>query len=106
MKDPSSWRWDLSGPILTAAILTLLLAAFLGIVNWRRNDRRRVVGALEFIRFTAVALLIVTLLQPELVQTISRKEEPVVLALLDQSLDHTISSALRGHAPPAQLPRG
>ncbi|MBL62967.1 MAG: hypothetical protein CMI30_06105 [Opitutae bacterium] len=86
MKDPSSWRWDLSGPILTAAILTLLLAAFLGIVNWMRNDRRRVVGALEFIRFTAVALLIVTLLQPELVQTISRKEEPVVLALLDQSL--------------------
>ena len=85
MSDFTTWRWDLSSPILAAAICALALAATLGAMNWKRNGKRRVVGFLETLRFIAVAMLVVTLLRPERVKTISREEEPVVLVLLDES---------------------
>ena len=85
MTDPTTWRWDLSWPILTAALATLVLAAVLGVLNWKRNGRRQVVGVLEILRFLAISLLLITLLRPERVETISREEEPVILALLDES---------------------
>ena len=85
MTDLTTWRWDLSWPILTAALCTVVLAGALGIINWRRNGKRQVVGVLEGLRFIAISLLVITLLRPERVETISREEEPVILALLDES---------------------
>ncbi|MFP6854748.1 MAG: vWA domain-containing protein, partial [Opitutales bacterium] len=85
MIDPTTWRWDFSPAILVAAICALVLAAVLGSLNWIRNGKSRVVGFLEILRFIAISLLVVTLLRPEREKKISRDEEPVVLALLDES---------------------
>lgn len=85
MTDPTTWRWDVSWPVLTAVICALVLAAALGSINWIRNGKRKVVGVLETLRFLAVTLLAITLLRPEWVKTISRDEEPILLALFDES---------------------
>src|SRR5439155_931029 len=58
-------------------------AAWLCWQNWQRNPNRRVAGRLEGLRFFLITLLVFTLLRPEYIQHLQRKEAPEIAVLTD-----------------------
>lgn len=80
-------NWSLGASAWTIALgLVLWLAAgAICYLNWSRAGRRPSNAWLELLRFVIVTLLGLTLLQPELVQTIKRTEKPLVAVLVDRS---------------------
>jgi len=80
------WSFDVSWPRLAAGLLLAAALAALTVRRWRREPgRRRAKLLLEVPRWLAVAALLVTLLKPEHVRLVGRREAPVVAVLLDGS---------------------
>lgn len=71
--------------VIAAAIVVWLVAGALCLENWRR--RRAVKGAalLEGMRFFIMTLIGFTLLKPEFVKHVTRKEKPEIVILCDSS---------------------
>ncbi len=81
----SSWSFAASIPVVLAALGAWTLAGWLSYANWRRGPNRRGVAWLEALRFLLITALLFTLLRPEWVRRIERKERPEVAVLMDRS---------------------
>lgn len=74
----SSW-------VIALGVLIWLGAGWLCLANWRRSGKRASVAWLESLRFLLITLIALTLLRPEFVQQLRRKENPEIAVLLDAS---------------------
>ncbi len=70
---------------MALGLLLWVAAGAICYLNWSRGGRRTKGSWLELLRFVIVTMLGLTLLQPELVQTIKRTEKPLVAILVDRS---------------------
>ena len=59
--------WDLTPWSLLLAVATLMTAAIMGSMAWHRSQYAWRMGVLELLRFGMIAMAVVTLLQPEVV---------------------------------------
>ena len=78
---------SLAAPI-SVMIFGLLIWAGAGWLcwqNWQRNPNRRIAARLESVRFFLITLLVFTLLRPEYIQHLQRKETPEIAVLADAS---------------------
>jgi uncharacterized membrane protein len=81
----SRWSLGLSVPVLTLGLAVWLWSGWLCYANWHRGGHRRSAAWLESLRFVLITLLTFTLLRPEWVRHIERKEKPEVTVLCDAS---------------------
>jgi len=104
------WRltWDWFDLLLVLFVLSLSI--FLSWRTWNRSGKKKSILALEIFRFLIVALILITLFNPEKVNKQEKQDPPEIICLLDVSesmstLD-TIDSngsmdrGLNGHAKP------
>ena len=75
------WTWSLAALVLIVMAVCLRLC----IATWVRSGKKKLVGWLETLRFVTVALLLLTLVNPERIEQIQREAEPEVLLLADTS---------------------
>lgn len=80
-----NWSFGTSWSSLILGIMVALVSAWVCYANWQRSGRRPAVARLELLRFVLILLLFFTLLRPEVVRTLERKEKPEVAVLLDTS---------------------
>lgn len=80
-----TWTLAASAWAVTVGILFLVLLLWLSIRSLRRMDRSASAVALEILRVLVAALLVLTLLKPELVRQSRRTETPTVAILCDAS---------------------
>lgn len=97
----TEWLWaSLTwGRLVLIALFTLPLL-WLSILSLHRNRSDRRFPLLELLRIVVVALLVVTLLQPERVRLTPRTEAPLVAVLCDGSSSMTTEDLVMGTAPP------
>jgi hypothetical protein len=70
---------------LTLSVIVLIAAAFCCLISWRRSGYSRSMFWLESLRFLLIALVVLTLNQPEFVQVIKPQEQPTLVILHDTS---------------------
>jgi hypothetical protein len=70
---------------LTLSVIVLIAAAFCCLISWRRSGYTRSMLWLEILRFVLIALVVLTLNQPEFVQVIKPQEQPTLVILHDTS---------------------
>ncbi|MCR9198056.1 MAG: VWA domain-containing protein [Planctomycetaceae bacterium] len=70
---------------LTITIVVLLFSAVCCWISWRRSGYTRSMGLLEVFRFALIALVLLTLNQPEITQEIRPEERPTLVILHDTS---------------------
>lgn len=79
------WSFTAAWPTMVAGGLVLAITTWLWVANRRRARGRRGIALLETLRWATVALIVVTLWQPELVRPMRRDEPPVVAVVIDAS---------------------
>ncbi|MDG0964057.1 MAG: CARDB domain-containing protein [Opitutales bacterium] len=79
------WRisWDWLDLLLV--LLVLSLSIFLSWRTWNRSGKKNSILALEIFRFSIVALILITLFNPEKVNRQQKQEPPEIVCLLDVS---------------------
>ncbi|MFP6887081.1 MAG: hypothetical protein VB997_05940 [Opitutales bacterium] len=85
MSNFSEWRLDWSWPLVAVIAVAMAICLRLCILTWIRSGKRKSVAWLEALRFMTVALLLLTLANPERVERIERDSEPEVLLFTDIS---------------------
>jgi hypothetical protein len=80
-----NWSFGTTLPSLVIGGIIWIASAWICWSNWRRSGGRKTVARLESLRFILITLLTFTLLRPEVVQQIQRKDKPQVAVLLDSS---------------------
>ena len=83
----NDWQFQaLQTPLLVIAfcLAVLVFTAVLCVLNWHRRGGKGV-AALEFLRFTIVALILFTLCKPEFIRTTTSDIQPEVVILRDVS---------------------
>ena len=75
--------------VIVLGMIVWVGAGWLCVANWRRSGRRKSVAVLETLRFLLITLIAFTLLRPEFVQQLKRKENPEVAVLMDASASMT-----------------
>src|SRR5437868_2445184 len=80
-----NWSFGTTLPSLAIGGIIWIASAWICWSNWRRSGGRKAVARLESLRFILITLLTFTLLRPEVVQQIQRKDKPQVAVLLDSS---------------------
>ena len=70
---------------LGITIVVLLFAAVCCWISWRRSGFTRAMGLLEIFRFALIALVLLTLNQPEITKEIRPEERPTLVVLHDTS---------------------
>lgn len=74
-----------SAMVLVLGLLAVTVAAALCWLAWHRTGYRRSTGILELLRFVLVCLVVVTLNQPEWLQTRPPAQRPTLAVLWDES---------------------
>ena len=74
-----------SDTMLIVGVVLLAATAALCVLAWRRSGFRGATGWLELLRFVLVALVIITLCQPEWLSSRSSEQLPTLAILWDQS---------------------
>ena len=85
MSNFSEWRLDWSWPLVAVIAVAMAICLRLCILTWIRSGKRKSVAWLEALRLMTVALLLLTLANPERVERIERDSEPEVLLFTDVS---------------------
>ncbi len=83
--------------ILTAIVL--IAAAVCCFISWRRSGYTRAMLWLEILRFVLIAVVLVTLNQPELTQEIKPQEQPTLIVLHDTSGSMRTQDVINPQAP-------
>ena len=83
--------------ILTAIVL--IAAAVCCFISWRRSGYTRAMLWLEILRFALIAVVLVTLNQPELTQEIKPQEQPTLIVLHDTSGSMRTQDVINPQAP-------
>src|SRR3989442_14807925 len=81
----SHWSLAVSFSELIVGLVVLAAAGWICWNIWRRSGRRKIVAWLEVLRFGLIALLVFTLLRPEVVQQLQRTDPPELVVLCDRS---------------------
>jgi uncharacterized membrane protein len=81
----SHWSLAVSLPVLILAAGIWIWSLWLCWANWQRSGHRRATTWLESLRFLLITMLALTLLRPEFVKHVERKEQPKVAVLCDAS---------------------
>ena len=89
---------------LTLSVIVLIAAAFCCLISWRRSGYSRSMFWLESLRFLLIALVVLTLNQPEFVQVIKPQEQPTLVILHDTSGSMKTQDVVNPLAP-AEKPR-
>ena len=89
---------------LVISIIVLIVAAACCFISWRRSGYSRSMLWLELIRFILIALVLVTLNQPEFTQEIKPKEQPTLVVLHDISGSMHTQDVINPQAP-AEKPK-
>ncbi len=89
---------------LTLSVIVLIAAAFCCLISWRRSGYTRSMLWLEILRFVLIALVVLTLNQPEFVQVIKPQEQPTLVILHDTSGSMKTQDVVNPLAP-AEKPR-
>src|SRR3982751_6422714 len=71
--------------VLLIGLAIWLGSAWLCYTNWRRSPNPSVSGKLEALRLLLITILVFTLLRPEYVKRIERKDAPEIAILTDSS---------------------
>ncbi|MGB9602732.1 MAG: hypothetical protein ACPMAG_08075, partial [Limisphaerales bacterium] len=71
--------------VIALAIIVWLAAGYLCFENWRRRREVRGVAVLEGMRFLVMTAIGFTLLKPEFVKQVTRREMPQIVVLCDAS---------------------
>ena len=79
------WRltWDWFDLLLVLFVLSLSI--FLSWRTWNRSGKKKSILALEIFRFSIVALILITLFNPEKVNKQEKQDPPEIICLLDVS---------------------
>ncbi len=85
MQDPRGISFLPTGSVLALGIVALAFTAALCWIAWRRAGYRRGVGLLELLRFALVGLIVLTLCQPEWLESRRPDRNPTLVVLWDQS---------------------
>ncbi|MCP5524860.1 MAG: hypothetical protein H7A46_25320 [Verrucomicrobiales bacterium] len=85
MQDPHGISFLPNGPAVILGVVLLLTTGVLCWLAWRRSGYRRVVGWLELLRLGLVGLILVTLCQPEWLETRRPDQQPTLAVLWDRS---------------------
>ena len=70
---------------LIVSTIVMIVAAVCCWISWRRSGFTRSMGLLELFRFVLIAIVLLTLNQPELTQEIKPEERPTLVILHDTS---------------------
>ncbi len=89
---------------LVISIIVLIVAAACCFISWRRSGCSRSMLWLELFRFILIALVLVTLNQPEFTQEIKPKEQPTLVVLHDISGSMKTQDVINPQAP-AEKPK-
>ncbi len=89
---------------LVISIIVLIVAAACCFISWRRSGYSRSMLWLELFRFILIALVLVTLNQPEFTQEIKPKEQPTLVVLHDISGSMQTQDVINPQAP-AEKPK-
>lgn len=81
----SEWRLEWSWSLAALVVIVIAVCLRLCIATWVRSGKKKLVGWLEILRFLTVALLVLTLVNPERIEQIQRESEPEVVLLADTS---------------------
>jgi hypothetical protein len=75
--------------VIVFGVLVWLGAGWLCLTHWKRSNKHRSVAWLESLRFLLITLIAFTLLRPEFVQQLKRRENPEIAVLMDTSASMT-----------------
>ncbi len=85
MQDRGSIAFFSSGPLTVLGFVLVVGAGVLCWLAWHRSGYRRWIGVLELLRFVLICLVVVTLNQPEWLQTRIPDQRSTLAVLWDQS---------------------
>lgn len=83
-----------SAPVILLGVVILLIAAWLSVLTWQRHAGRRWLTGLEAVRLAVIALVVLTLWQPELNRPRTRTDQPEIVILADASRSMTTQDVL------------
>ncbi len=89
---------------VAAGVVILVATAIVCWIAWRRNGSSQGAGLLELLRFTIIALVVLTLMQPEWLTEYIPKEKPTIAVLTDASRSMETRDVV-DDADPDQKPR-
>ena len=95
-----TFLWTPASLILTVVVLAA--AAGCCLLSWKRSGYSRVMGWLEILRFLLIALVLVTLNQPEIPQEIRPTEQPTLVVLYDTSESTKTQDVISPNSPTAK----
>ena len=85
MQDRGSIAFFSSGPLTALGFVLVAVAGVLCWLAWHRSGYRKWIGVLELLRFVLICLVVVTLNQPEWLQTRIPDQRSTLAVLWDQS---------------------
>ena len=85
MQDRGSIAFFSSGPLTVLGFVLVVVAGVLCWLAWHRSGYRKWIGVLELLRFVLICLVVVTLNQPEWLQTRTPDQRSTLAVLWDQS---------------------
>jgi len=85
MQDQHGMSFLPTGPSLVLGLVLVAVTGVLCWLAWRRTGYRKATGFLELLRFVLVCLIVVTLCQPEWLETRTPDQRPTLAVLWDQS---------------------
>ena len=85
MQDRGSIAFFSSGPLTVLGFVLVVVAGALCWLAWHRSGYRKWIGVLELLRFVLICLVVVTLNQPEWLQTRIPDQRSTLAVLWDQS---------------------
>ena len=85
MQDRGSIAFFSSGPLTVLGFVLVVVAGVLCWLAWHRSGYRKWIGVLELLRFVLICLVVVTLNQPEWLQTRIPDQRSTLAVLWDQS---------------------
>ena len=95
-----TFLWTPASLILTVVVLAA--AAGCCLLSWKRSGYSRVMGWLEVLRFLLIAMVLVTLNQPEIPQEIRPTEQPTLVVLYDTSESTKTQDVISPNSPTAK----
>jgi len=85
MPDQQGLSFVPTGTVLVLGVLVMVVAGWLCWLGWSRGGFRKASGLLELLRFALVALVVVTLCQPEWLSHQTADQRPTLAVLWDRS---------------------
>ena len=85
MQDRGNIAFFSSGPLTVLGLVLVAVAGVLCWLAWHRSGYRKWIGVLELLRFVLICLVVVTLNQPEWLQTRIPDQRSTLAVLWDQS---------------------